>query len=241
MKSSLSAADRACLTVGKTGQGLVLRLALSAATAAYRLHCKTLRSAVLLGDGSVIKPQCFPFAGEIFALCETDALALGGFMAGAGFTVLVTVGKDGDRATFVLEKLGCTVVRGSSRHRGVEALRDLVRHLESTPAPAAIVVDGPLGPAGIAKSGAVACAMLTGRPLHALAASASRSVAFPNTWSSIYLPLPFSRLAIVCDGPLPLPDRSRLDDADRHAEVLTDRLRLIRSYSQRGIICPPKG
>ena len=123
-------------------QGSGLRLGLSVATAAFRLHCRTLRSKVLLGDGSIVKPFRHRFSNEIFALCEADALALGGFIAGAGFTVLVTVGKDGDRATFVLKKLGGTVVRGSSRLGGADALRRLVRRLESSSAPAAIVVDG---------------------------------------------------------------------------------------------------
>ncbi len=223
------------------GPGCTLRLALIATAAAYRLHCRTLRADALLADGSVIKARHYPFDQEIFALCEGDALALGSLLADARFTVLVTVGRDGDRAAIVLEQLGCTVVRGSSRHRGTEALRGLVHHLKSSTTPAAIVVDGPLGPAGVAKSGAVACAMLTGRPLHALAASASRSIVFPGTWSGLYMPLPFARVAIVCDSPLPLPEQSGLLDADHHTEELTRRFQKIRRHTQRGIICPPNG
>ncbi len=221
-------------TEGNQGLGSAARLILTAGTAVYRLYYSTVRVRLLLTDGSAMRARSYRPGRGIFALCEADALAVGGLLAGAGFTVLVTVGRDGDRAAFALERLGCTVVRGSSRLGGAEALRGLVRHLESTAGPAAIVVDGPLGPAGIAKAGAIACAMMTGRPLHALAASAHSAFVFPGTWSGIYLPLPFTRVRVYCDDPLPLPDSSALGDVERHAETLTARLSAVRKLCQRG-------
>lgn len=221
-------------TEGNQGLGWASRLILKAATAAYRLHYSTLRVRLLLTNGSVMRARSYRFGREIFGLCEADALAVGGLLAGAGFTVLVTVGRDGDRAAFALERLGCTVVRGSSRLGGAEALRGLVRHLETSTGPAAIVIDGPLGPAGVAKAGAIACAMMTGRSLHALAASAHPVFAFPGTWSGIYLPLPFARVRVCCDDPLPLPDSFVLGDAEHHAETFTARLGAVRKRCQRG-------
>jgi lysophospholipid acyltransferase (LPLAT)-like uncharacterized protein len=219
--------------------GALARLALDAATVAYRLLYATLRVRLLLADGSLIRLEHHTIGRELFALCERDALALGGLLARARFTVLVTVGRDGDRAAHVLERLGCTVVRGSSRGRGTEALRELVRGLAASPGPAAIVADGPLGPAGVAKPGAVACAVLTGRPLHALAASARPAMTIPGTWSGLYLPAPGARVVVARDHPLVLPERDRLGRCEHCAEDLTRRLRIIRADARRAIISPP--
>jgi lysophospholipid acyltransferase (LPLAT)-like uncharacterized protein len=219
--------------------GPTARLVLAAAAAAYRLSYATLRLRGQLSNGSVIQPRRHAFDREVFAVCERDALALGGLLAGAGVTVLVTIGRDGDRAAYALERLGCTVVRGSSRAGGALALRTLVDHLEASPHPAAIVVDGPLGPAGVAKGGAVVCAAATARPLRALAASASRALTFPRTWSGIYLPLPFSRVTIATDDPLTLPWPLTPEEVEAQAAILSDRLRALREGSRRANICAP--
>lgn len=178
-----------------------MRTRIHAATAwfvarCYRAYFATLRTR-LLPDGRVVPPREYPYGREIFALCERDALAVGGILAGREFSVLVAHGRDGDRASAVLAELGCRVVRGSSRQGGTEALRALVPILKRSNAPLGLVVDGPLGPAGRAKPGAAVCAVETGRPLRALGAAARHAFVFPGTWSGIYLPLPFTRVAIV--------------------------------------------
>ncbi len=86
--------------------------------------------------------------------------------------MLVTIGRDGDWAAALLHRLGCRVVRGSSRRGGAAAFKGLLDKIKGSDGPTAIVVDGPLGPAGEAKEGAVACGMMTGRPVVAIAAAA---------------------------------------------------------------------
>jgi lysophospholipid acyltransferase (LPLAT)-like uncharacterized protein len=196
----------------------------------YRIYYRTLRLRALLHDGSVTTPGEYAFGREIFALCERDALALAGVVAGRGFTALAAPGRDGEWAAGALGALGCTVVRGASARGGAGALRRLVRALRASDAPAGLVVDGPLGPAGAAKPGAAYCAAKTGRQVFPLAAAARPAIVFPRTWSGIYVPAPFARVVIVVEAPLGVPDDG-FGDAGRApaSEELTRRLARARA------------
>ena len=85
-----------------------------------------------------------------------------------------------------------------------------------------LVVDGPLGPAGRAKPGAVVCARRepAGRSVRSARPRDAR-LSFPRTWSGIYLPLPFTRLVIV------------VDDIDLHAVTIAEAEPLTETLSGR--------
>ena len=131
---------------------------------------------------------------------------------------------DGDRAAAALLAEGIQVVRGSSRRGGARALRAIVRSLEEGACALGLVVDGPLGPSGIAKVGAVGCAVSTGRPLRAVAAAARYELTFRRAWSAIYIPLPFSRVVVVCDAPLGADVSPTRDNLEALRQELTARL-----------------
>jgi lysophospholipid acyltransferase (LPLAT)-like uncharacterized protein len=169
----------------------------------YALYYRTLRLEALLSDGSTLDPNDYPFDRQIFVFSERDALALAGITAQRRFTVLVANGRDGDLAAAALTAMGCRVIRGSTRRGGARALRRLLAVLEADRTPAGLVVDGPLGPVNRAQPGAAFCALQTDRPVFVLAAACSRAIVFRGTWSRLYLPIPFSRVVLSCDGPLP--------------------------------------
>jgi lysophospholipid acyltransferase (LPLAT)-like uncharacterized protein len=205
-------------------------------TPLYRAYFATLRVQGRLADGSTVEPGRYPFGAEIFALCERDALALAGIMAHARFTVLVTLGRDGDWASGILAKLGCGVIRGSSLRDGARALTQLIRTMREGDAPGAIVVDGPLGPPGEAKSGILLCAQRTGRPIRALGVAARHQFVFRRTWSQLYLPLPFTRVVVACEDPLSVPasgDRELLAQLTRE---LNTRLAVARQRARAELI-----
>jgi len=211
------------------------RPATAIAATIYHAYHRTLRLRIVFPDGTTIKAEDFRFDRQIFALFERDALAAAGLIAGAGCTVLVTIGRDGDWAAALLERLGCRVVRGSSRRGGAVAFKALLDALATSDTPAAIVVDGPLGPAGEAKSGAVACGMMAGRPVHAIAAAARHRIVFPGTWSGIYMPLPFSKVVVACDERLPIPEPPDPDRADRLSKQLTGRLKALGRIAEESV------
>ncbi len=190
----------------------------------YRLYYRTLRVRALLADGSVIATGDYPYGRQIFALCERDAVALSGIMAGRGFSVLVSPGRDGDWATAALERIGCHAVRGSSRRGGARALAALIKELTAGTRPAGIVVDGPLGPSGTAKPGVLLLGSRSEREVIPLAAAARRALVIPISWSKIYLPLPFTRVAVVLGEALRIPPGSERAALDAGASELSARL-----------------
>ena len=169
-------------------------------------------------------PATYPFGREVFALCERDAFALGGILGRARFTTLIAPGRDGDWATEAVKALGGRVVRGATERGGARALAQLLRDLPGDDGPLALVVDGPLGPSGVAKGGAVVCAARTGRPLRPVAAAARRALVVTRSWSKIWLPLPFSRVVVVVGEPLPVPAGLDRAGRERLAGELTVRL-----------------
>lgn len=190
----------------------------------YGLLHRTLRLEGILPDGSRVTPATYPFGREIFAFCERDAFALGGILGRARFTTLIAPGRDGDWATEVVTSLGGRVVRGATERGGTKALAQLLRDLPENDGPLALVVDGPLGPTGVARGGAVVCAARTGRPLRPVGAAARRAPVLGRSWSKLWLPLPFSRVVVVVGEPLPVPAELDRPGRERFAVELTARL-----------------
>lgn len=199
----------------------------------YRLLYRTLRVEGILPDGARTAPAAYPFGREVFALSERDALALGGVLASARFTTLVAPGRDGDWATEVASALGARVVRGATARGGARALSGLLRALPTDDGPLALVVDGPLGPAGAAKPGAVVCAAHTGRPLRPVAAAARRELVLGKTWSRLWLPLPFARVVIVVGDALPVGGADGREARETLARELSGRLEAARARALR--------
>jgi lysophospholipid acyltransferase (LPLAT)-like uncharacterized protein len=182
------------------------------AAQAWRAWATTLRVAVELADGTRVRGSRLETPGDVYALREGDLLALCGLVPGRRVAVLVAHGRDGDLATAAAETLGCRVVRGSSRHGGARALRQIVRDLRGTDHPLALVVDGPLGPAGVAKPGVLACGRWLGRRIHPVAAAAAPRLLLSRTWSGTYVPMPGARVAIAFEAPMEVaPDEREVE------------------------------
>ena len=176
--------------------------------------------------------------GQIFALCERDTLALGGLMAGRRFTVLVAHGRDGNWASALLAALGCHVVRGSTRRGGTRALLQVTRSAQATNDPVGMVVDGPLGPAGVAKPGVVLCGLKSGRPVRALGVASRWSIRFPGTWSGLYLPLPFSTVMVTYSEPGSVDS---IDEVEHGTRTLTEQLAVARQRADQALEWTPTG
>lgn len=168
------------------------------------IYCyfSSLKTAILLPNGQRRLPRDYRFNSKVLAHSERDDLALVRLTFESSFITLVAEGRDGNWATLVLESIGGRVVRGSARRYGLEAHTKLVGELRASNLPAVICVDGPLGPQGVAKPGILWCARETGRTLIPLGTAARPRLVFRNTWSGIFLPLPFARVVIALSGPI---------------------------------------
>jgi len=153
------------------------------------------------------------------ALWHESALCAAGLYRDHGVHVAVSRSRDGEHIAAVLAKLGFgESLRGSSSRGGAEALRGVLRALDDG-AVVAVLVDGPRGPAHVAKSGVVAAAKLAGVPILPVMIAARPCLRFAS-WDRMKLPLPFAR---VC---LDYADRMRVAREASDAEVEATRAEL---------------
>jgi len=111
-----------------------------------------------------------------------------------GITVLVSEHEDGEYLTRVMEHSGFRAVRGSSRRGGSKGLRGLVKAAREG-SDVAVTPDGPTGPHGVFKPGALLAAQLQGLPVIPIAVAASAGWRF-RSWDGFLVPRPFSRITI---------------------------------------------
>ena len=109
-------------------------------------------------------------------------------------SIMISQSQDGDVVANIAEKSGWLAVRGSSSKGGRQALRLLVKKLQETGL-AYHIVDGPQGPLGKVKNGAINLAQATGAVIVPVHVSADNAWYF-NSWDKFLLPKPFSRVKI---------------------------------------------
>jgi len=159
-------------------------------------------------------------AGRQPILCLWHGRILPGtiFLKRRGIVVITSQNFDGEWMARIIQRFGFGAVRGSSSRNAAGALRQMVRQMRAGH-PTAFTIDGPRGPAGVAKAGAVWLAMASGCPLVPFHIEAARFWTL-GSWDRAQIPRPFSRVAFVVGEPLDVP--RRLDDAG--IEVYRQRL-----------------
>jgi lysophospholipid acyltransferase (LPLAT)-like uncharacterized protein len=134
--------------------------------------------------------------------------------------VLVSLSRDGAMQARALALQGLRVVRGSSSRGGARGLVALVRTMKRDGADAAFAVDGPRGPRGVVKSGAVVAARLAGAVIVPMGGAVRRGVVLRRAWDRFAIAWPFSRVDVVLGRPVD----PRHADARREVEVALDTL-----------------
>lgn len=204
------------------------------AAAMVRRWARTLRVTYALWDGRRIGQDDPWIAGRLFAVTERDLLALFPLADRREWVTAIAPGPDGDRAASLVRHLNAHVARGAAGRSGHSAMESLVR-LSTADRPVLLSVDGPLGPAGVAKPGVVSLGALCDREVVPLAAAARWSFRFPRTWSGIYLPLPFSRVWVQAGEPLEVSGATGRQERAQAAAVITARLHEARSRALAGV------
>lgn len=135
--------------------------------------------------------------------------------------VLASRSRDGDLAAAFAACFGLTAVRGSSTRGGVPALRTLLAAMRAGH-DAALVPDGPRGPAAVLRPGVVTLARLAGAEVVPLGVAA-RPAWRLSTWDRFLVPLPLGRAAVVFGGPVLIGvDEERLRAAKRVQAALEE-------------------
>jgi lysophospholipid acyltransferase (LPLAT)-like uncharacterized protein len=137
--------------------------------------------------------------------------------------------RDGEIITRALERFGIHSTRGSSSRGAVGGTLSLLRALKRGNS-VALIPDGPRGPAGVAKGGAVELASAGAAPLYPLAFSARHAVRLRG-WDRMMLPLPGTRVVCVVDEPLAPVSSSH--DRETREQLRLELERRLRAVSRR--------
>lgn len=145
-----------------------------------------------------------------------------------GLAAMASTHGDADLIARMMMKWGYTFVRGSSSKGGAEALIQMVQHLQAG-RHFAITPDGPRGPRGVPKPGALVAAVRAGVPIVTVHVEVTRAWRF-NSWDRFCVPKPFARVRCIYSEPWTPPDTSEASMAE-----LTRRLGPVEVADIRGV------
>lgn len=131
---------------------------------------------------------------------------------------LVSPSRDGDVLAALLERWGYQIVRGSSSRGGRQALEALIEHARAGRL-VLITPDGPRGPRGVVKRGAVVCAQQAQVPLVWCSVRCRWAFRSQRSWDRFLLPLPFATVEITI---APALDISPTLESDDIAQLCTE-------------------
>lgn len=146
----------------------------------------------------------------VFVFWHGQLLPLVHIHRGEGIVVLVSEHDDGEYITRIIERNGFGTVRGSSTRGATTGLRGLVRAARAG-RDLALTPDGPRGPRGDLKPGALLVAQLTGLPIVPLAVGASRGWRL-KSWDGFLVPGPLSKVEVEYLPPRFVPREASRDD-----------------------------
>jgi lysophospholipid acyltransferase (LPLAT)-like uncharacterized protein len=116
-----------------------------------------------------------------------------------GIAPLISRHADGEIIARIVEGLGYRTIRGSTSSGGVRALLETARRVEEG-ITVGFTPDGPRGPRHEFAPGALIVAQRTGRPIIAMAATASRAWRL-RSWDRHLIPRPFASVTIHYSQP----------------------------------------
>lgn len=117
-----------------------------------------------------------------------------------GIVVMSSLSRDGEFTGRFIKRFGNGTARGSSSRGAGRALVEMTECLEAG-IDVAFTIDGPRGPANVAKTGAVILARHTGHAILPFHAAARRRILLP-TWDRMEIPLPFTRMLALIGEPI---------------------------------------
>lgn len=170
-------------------------------TLAFRFWSRTLRF-TRIGFGPV--QQARSQGPVIFALWHDELFSPSYLHRHEDIIAVVSSSQDGEILAQVLSRLGYQLARGSSSRNGMQAVRQVLEHMQRTKADAVLTVDGPRGPRHQVKEGAVYLAAKSGLPVVPVRVHMHPVKRFHKAWDKFQLPLPGARCIVYYGQPYTL-------------------------------------
>jgi lysophospholipid acyltransferase (LPLAT)-like uncharacterized protein len=195
-------------------------------TLLVRLWGRTLRFELSQEDRAVLekKDESVAFVlwhNRLFVTPEVNRR----YRQGRQLYCLVSASRDGAWLAAFFENVGMKTVRGSSSRLGREAASGLVSVLREGH-DIGITPDGPRGPMYELKPGALIVPRRAQVPVLLLGAEFTRAFRL-GSWDRFYLPMPFSRVRLLCRtfdlGSFPERDEAARQMSARLAQINRDR------------------
>jgi lysophospholipid acyltransferase (LPLAT)-like uncharacterized protein len=117
-----------------------------------------------------------------------------------GIVVMSSRSRDAEYVGRFIKRFGYGTARGSATRGGGRALAEMAECL-SNDMHVAFTIDGPRGPAYVAKPGAVTLARHTGQAILPFHIAARRFITLPS-WDRLQIPLPFTRAITLVAEPI---------------------------------------
>jgi lysophospholipid acyltransferase (LPLAT)-like uncharacterized protein len=189
-----------------------------------------------------VDPFAAPRSGHfIYALWHENFLIPISRFGNPRIAALVSSHADGQILGSLIRSSGMHVIRGSTSRGGVAAVRQLLRdhldyqHLAVTP-------DGPRGPRRRVQPGIIYLASRTGMQIVPVGVGFQNPWRV-NSWDTLAVPRPFSRVRCLFGEPLRIPPDVRLDALSASLEHVQDELdritRTAEEWAEHGDLPPP--
>jgi lysophospholipid acyltransferase (LPLAT)-like uncharacterized protein len=148
------------------------------------------------------------------------------FFRKRGIVVMSSYSRDAEYTGRVIKRFGYGTARGSSTRRGTRAMAEMAECLLNG-IDVGFTIDGPRGPAYLAKPGAVTLARHTGQAIFPFHVAPRRYLELPS-WDRLQIPLPFTRAIVRCGKPIYVSRDASAEEVEaKRAELQAalDRLR----------------
>ena len=136
----------------------------------------------------------------IFTFWHTCIISATWFWRNRGIVVMSSVSRDAEYTGRVIKRFGYGTARGSATRGGGRGLAEMAHCLDNG-MEVGFSIDGPRGPAFVAKPGAVTLARHTGQAILPFHIAASSYIEFPS-WDRLQIPLPFAQAASFIGEPI---------------------------------------
>ena len=135
---------------------------------------------------------------------------------------VVSLSKDGQLLSDLLTKWNYSLIRGSSSKEGKKVLEELSEVAKSNYV--LVTPDGPRGPLGKFKAGAIVASHRSHSPLFLVAIKIDFGKIFDKSWDKFQLPLPFSKITINISEGINIPENSTREDIEDIVSKLETQL-----------------
>ncbi|MEG0068552.1 lysophospholipid acyltransferase family protein [Cetobacterium sp.] len=134
--------------------------------------------------------------------------------------VLASPSKDGELISVPLEKMGFTIVRGSSGKDSIKSVLKLIKLVKNGYS-AGTPLDGPKGPIYQVKPGMIYLAQKSEKAILPVGVAFSDKWIFEKAWDKFQMPKPFSKMVCIIGDPIFIPKEAEKED---YLDIIRDEL-----------------